>query len=376
MFLTQDGTEVFPIGMYDRPKNEDEWKKWSEAGINLVRCGSREHLDEAWSYGMYGWVTVPMVLAPDDDGAALAERIDELKDHRALAVWEVPDEAIWNAWFDDRIPRRLWTDSPEEIAAKNRRMDALVEGLARGSAIVRERDPGRRIWLNEAVLSPLDIVARCAGSLDIIGFDYYPIGVPEANFAYPMHLMGRDIDRFGAAAPRCGFWMVEQAFSYPDLIPEHCFGFPGDLPSVDDLRFMAWQAILHGSTGLLWFGSYTLKDPKLFMDDLMYVVSELRQTVEFLHSGPLPGITAEAHHSWRPSIMGCSCVVWRLGDRLLVLMINEDAHEIDLHIRGLDTIVAPSSLVPVNEPSSELTPLDAGYITPMRGHEVRLYIAE
>ncbi|OQB41275.1 MAG: hypothetical protein BWY06_00903 [Candidatus Latescibacteria bacterium ADurb.Bin168] len=72
--------------------------------------------------------------------------------------------------------------------------------------------------------------------------------------------------------------------------------------------------------------------------------------------------------------MGCSCTVWRLGDRMLVLMINEDAHSVDMHIRGLDDVVR-RGLVPVNEPSADLTPLDGGYITPMRGHEVRLYLA-
>ena len=199
-------------------------------------------------------------------------------------------------------------------------------------------------------------------------------GIPEDNFAWPMQLMGRDIDRFRAAAPNCAVWMIEQAFSYPDLLPQHCSHFPGGPPSRDELRFMAWQAIHHGTTGLFWYGSYTVKRPSPFMDDLMAVVSELRQTVDFVQNGPVPGITAEAHHTWRPSIMGCSCTVWRLGDRVLVFMINEDAHSVDMHIRGLDDVVQ-RGLVPVNEPSADLTPLDGGYVTPMRGHEVRLYLA-
>jgi len=37
--------------------------------------------------------------------------------------------------------------------------------------------------------------------------------------------------------------------------------------------------------------------------------------------------------------------------------------------------VVRGGLVPVNEPSADLTPLDGGFITPMRGHEVRLYLA-
>jgi len=229
------------------------------------------------------------------------------------------------------------------------------------------------IWLNEAVLSPLDVVARCAPSIDIIGFDYYPVGVDEENFSRPPELMGRDIDRFRAAAPGREFWIVEQAFSFPDL--GDTFGyFPGGFPTVDQARFMAWQAILHEATGLFWYGSGTAQRPAPFLDDLMTVVGELSQVTEFLERGPVPEVTGSAHHTWRPSIMGCSCVARRAGDRTFVLMINEDSHGVDMFVQGLDWI-SPEKLVPLNEPSSELTPLDGGIITPMNGYETRLYVA-
>lgn len=373
MQIRRDGRTIFPLGMYDRPKSGDEWTAWREAGINLIRCGSLDDLDEVREHGMFGWVSVPMILAADDDGTALGERIDELKDHPALTVWEAPDEAIWNAWWDTHIPRRMWAEPPEAIAEKARRIDDLLDGLARGTAIVRERDPSRMIWLNEAVLSPLDVVARCAPFIDIIGFDYYPYGVFDDNFSRPPQLMGRDIDRFRAAAPGREFWMVEQAFSFPDLGEGFSY-LPGGFPTLDQTRFMAWQAILHEATGLLWYGSGTAQRPAPFLDDLMTVVSEVDQVSEFLSAGPVPEVVGSAHHSWRPSIMGCSCIARRVGDRTFVLMINEDSHGVDMFVQGLDWI-DPQSLVPLNEPSSELTPLDGGIITPMNGYEMRLYVA-
>ena len=373
MFLRKNDELVFPLGMYDRPRSPEEWEAWRKAGINLVHCGNRENLDEAREHGMFGWITVPMVLADGDDGSALAAKVDELKDHPALAVWEAPDEAIWNGWYDDRIPRRLWTDSPEDVAAKNRKMDAIVRGMERGAAVVRKHDPSRKIWLNEAVLSPLDVLARCAAALDVIGFDIYPAGVDEDNFARPQQIMGKDIDRFRAAAPGKEFWMVEQAFSYPELSPMFS-GLPGGYPPKEQIRFMAWQAILHGSTGLLWYGSTSVKRPSAFLDELMSVIAEIDSVQEFLPYGPHPEVTARAHETWRPSIMGCSCEVRRKGDRALVLMINEDGHSVDMFISGLAEAL-PGDLRPINTPSADLTPLDGGFITPMKGYETRLYVA-
>ena len=54
-------------------------------------------------------------------------------------------------------------------------------------------------------------------------------------------------------------------------------------------------------------------------------------------------------------------------------MINEDSHAVDMMIHGLDWLT-PAEMVPLHEPSAELTPLDGGYITPMKGYETRVYL--
>ena len=45
---------------------------------------------------------------------ALAERVGSLKDHPALAVWEAPDEAVWNVYrLEDKIvTTRPWPMAP------------------------------------------------------------------------------------------------------------------------------------------------------------------------------------------------------------------------------------------------------------------------
>jgi len=41
------------------------------------------------------------------------------------------------------------------------------------------------------------------------------------------------------------------------------------VPSVDDFRFMAWVAINHGASGLLWFGSGFEKGPSPLLENLI-----------------------------------------------------------------------------------------------------------
>lgn len=76
MILRHDGQPMFTLGMYERPRDDREWKTWTDAGINLVCCHSREHLDENRKWGAFGWVPVPMILRDDDgDGAVLIRRV-------------------------------------------------------------------------------------------------------------------------------------------------------------------------------------------------------------------------------------------------------------------------------------------------------------
>ena len=136
--VSRDGQPLFALGMYERPRNDDEWRRWKEAGINLVKAGNREQLDENWKWGMHATVHAPMILADDDDGSKLVEFVNGLKDHPALEVWEAPDEAIWWAWRLERAqPPRFWGPHKEVAEERIARMDALVRGLTRGAALIR-----------------------------------------------------------------------------------------------------------------------------------------------------------------------------------------------------------------------------------------------
>ena len=373
MVLSWNGESVFALGMYEQPRTVDEWRKWSEAGINLVRCSSSDHLDRVSEWGMFGWVPVPLVLARGDDGSALAGMAEELCDHPALAVWEGPDEVIWHAWrLTPGKPTRFWQLPPDKAAELHRKMDEVIEGYERGVAVLRETDPHRKVWQNEACQSDQDSLARCLPFLDIIGFDYYPI--PEDR-GRPMNLMGRYVDRFRSTGPTKGLWVVQQAFSWSSLEHEGDRTKPVAYPSVDEYRFMAWQAIAHGATGLLWWGSHAEDRPAPHLDDLMRVVAELKDLHPFLAAGVISGVQTVQDTKRFPPILGVSCILRRAGGRTLLALVNEDPFPADAMLVGLDW-ADPRAMRPVNEPSSPITRVSDGYVTPMNGYEVRIYVTE
>lgn len=376
MVLRRDGQPVFTLGMYERPRDDGEWKRWTEAGINLVCSHSREHLDENARWGVFGWVPVPMILNDDDDGSALAERIHALADHPALAVWEAPDEAIWHApkLNPNSLGKRLWVQPPQVRAQVAERFDALVRGIGRGSALVRSIDPVRKLWLNESGSNQRTIARVCA-YLDIVGFDAYPV---PPRVQKPFHHIGLDLDRFRAIAPGKEIWMVEQGFAWANL-PDRPESGP-IYPTRGESRFMAWNAIIHGATGLLWWGSSYEKRPCPFLDDLMAVVRELNSVQPFLTGGEVISVRAFADtRSYPATATGIRHLCRCAGDATMLVLTNEDPFEQDAIVTGLDWL-KPGDLKLIHEPvgpsSSALTRIDEGFITPMGPYEARVYVAQ
>jgi len=64
------------------------------------------------------------------------------------------------------------------------------------------------------------------------------------------------------------------------------------VPSVDDFPFMAWVAISHGASGLLWFGSGFEKRLSPLLENLMEVVGELNGLQPYLVSSDISRVRA------------------------------------------------------------------------------------
>jgi hypothetical protein len=282
--LRLNGKRWFPLGMYAIPKDASGFQRISKAGFNLVRSGpTKENLDQIQQAGLQAWIPLGghSELRDATQAAQLDALISPLKDHPALAIWELPDEALWNvnyavqeAFWAERgqilpaireqeaagkdvsalknlyrelvaseavgdpqgmegklaelkkqvfppektfPPRRLLTASLEE-------QKALYQRLLNGYQTLRRVDPNHLVWQNHAPRNSIDLLARHADYCDLIGCDIYPY--PSGYTTGHSDLANRNLssvgdytDRFRRLAPDKGVLMVLQGFGWRNLNP-------------------------------------------------------------------------------------------------------------------------------------------------------------
>jgi len=385
--LVVDAKRFFPLGIYELPGDDAVLREMADAGFNLVRCSpSREPLDRVASAGLKAWIPLGgnLDVRSDADRRKLAEIIATYKDHPALIVWEGPDEPLWNVWYStflwfrneqpslfrkhieayeaDKLDRmqellkayrasldtadyalaedtalKLWTllgikpPKPDLLmtTAPDRSRE-LADGLLAGYELIRRMDPGRPVWINHAPRNTIADLAYFNRAGDIVGCDIYP--VPDAPQNGHSDLANRRIscvgdytDRMGAAAPGKPVWMVLQGFGWHDLrddapaSPE-----TGRRPTLAETKFMAYDAIVHGARGILYWGTHRVEKPSEFWHNLKRVVKELSgihnvlaAPIETLHVD----ITVEP--TLHSADKGIALVTKRVDNHLCLIMVNE-----------------------------------------------------
>jgi hypothetical protein len=284
-FLRIGGTPRLVIGLYELPQDEEKLGEIAECGFNLVRVPQDVGvLDQVRNHGLYAWICLggSVQLGADDaDGERrLAGTINTFKEHPALLVWELPDEALWNVWwrrfhwvfggqqgelrarikkaqadvppatvtrwrsladqaedYDVRglweraeaIYNTLWSELKAENPHSNWKMSQcpaesreLIAATKRGCEVVRRLDPEHPIWQNHAPRNSLGSLRRYNEMVDAAGCDIYPVpfnyGVGHSDLKDTnLSAVGAYTDRMDQAAPGKSVWMVLQGFGWRDI---------------------------------------------------------------------------------------------------------------------------------------------------------------
>jgi hypothetical protein len=258
-----DGQKIFPIGLSEPPPlggttrdGRDAWAEVASAGANFVRSGlrdwnlpqidnqiaaERQRMDVAATHGMYCWPRLgnagDLPPAPSGGQPSVKEQLlvkiaDGLKTHPALGAYKGVDEPAWGG-----VP---------------------PAGLARARTKLRTIDPDHPVVITQAPLGSVASLVPYRPAFDITGADIYPVAYPPGQHS---DLPNKDISVVGdvtkkmvAAAGGKPIWMTLQiAWSgispnqqRPDLVPR--------FPTLQEERFMAYQAIVDGARGLVFFG--------------------------------------------------------------------------------------------------------------------------
>jgi hypothetical protein len=247
-----NGRKVFPITMSPgpptrskTPTGRDSLDELREAGVLLirmvqngdwnseVRSKQSAQLDWAQEHGMYCMVNlreVSQFRAGDaKTEGALRQLVKEFKNHPALGLWKNKDEAWWG-----------------KVSAAD---------LKRGYDVIKAEDPNHPVEQTHAPRGTVKDLQPYNDAADILALDIYPVGVPPGTHSL---LPNKQISMVGdwtkflveVAHGERSFWMIEQIAWSGVARPGRQLVFPTFRQS----RYMAYQAIINGARGLMFFG--------------------------------------------------------------------------------------------------------------------------
>src|SRR5882724_1692004 len=260
--LVVDGQKVFAIGLSEAPPmggktrdGRDAWAEVASVGVNFVRTGLRDWglqqidsqiaaeragMDAAAAHGMYCWprlgnagnLPAPTGGQPSVPEQLLVRIANGLKTHPALGAYKGVDEPAWGG--------------------------VAPAGLTRARTKLRTIDPDHPVVITQAPLGSGASLVPYRPAFDITGADIYPVAYPPGRHSdlpnKDISLVGDVTKKMVQAAGGKPLWMTLQiAWSgitpnqqNPNRVPR--------FPTLQEERFMAYQAIVDGARGLVFFG--------------------------------------------------------------------------------------------------------------------------
>lgn len=338
--------------------------------------GKREELDRLAKHGLYGWVNTGNAIDFSRDRTTrenqLKSLVTELGNHPALLVWEVPDEALWNVWYACMVfaeqekkvilqhineiqnetektelqnllnqadayrkegDYQNWEKTraafrarcglpplPEEalLSTAQSRAETLAEGMVIGYQYLKSLDARHPVWMNHAPRNSVEQLALFGKAADIVGCDIYPVPSQRTGHSdladTSLSAVGAYTLRMQSSAPNKPVWMVLQGFGWADLDPAADARKREEQrrPTKDESRFMAYDAIVRGARGILYWGTSQIEKDSTLWNDLLDLAKELSQLQPVLSA---PDSTLPLHISIEPA--------WGSVDRSVVILPKE-----------------------------------------------------
>jgi len=261
--ITVDGKRTLIIGSYSEAKSDRPYAELAEAGFNLVHTGANsDALDKARAAGLMTWVSVGAIDPQNKEATSksIGDAVLKVKDHPALAFIETVDEPAWT-WMkaDIRVPWQVLADT---------------------FAVIKQADPNHLVYTNQAPTNLVKTLRPYNAGTDIVACDIYPVnpGGLMSMFAlfpdgYQGDLNNEHISQVGeyvdkmrqVTGPNRPLFMVLQAFAWEALTSDKDVVEPREerivYPSYAQSRFMAFQSLIKGANGIIYWGSHTMPQP-------------------------------------------------------------------------------------------------------------------
>lgn len=276
----------------------------------------------------------------------LTELVNRFKNHPALAVWEVPDEALWNLGYPGLEFLFYGSQSSQEqqdsiLKVLSASIPEKAQGIAEGCEQLKHLDPLHPIWMNHAPRNTISQLRLFSKAADIVGCDIYPEKEGENGHSdlidHSLSAVGGYTDIMQNSSPGKPIWMVLQAFSWELLenpLPEHLNHEM--FPTYKHSRIMAWDAILHGAKGILYWGSYKVSSKSLFWASILGVTKEIAALEPFLIGNELKDKIKIEPIQFTSSVpTRVACTLRKYNDDYLLVVLQEDLSQA-INVSGLD----------------------------------------
>ena len=366
--LQIDGNREFIIGSYHHPKSDNPFKELRDNGYNYVHVSpDTEQLDSASTYNLKTWITTGIVGNNDkSDTLRIIELVKSYKDHQSLLCWEIADEPAFN-----------WNNPKPRITH-----DKMLETYS----LIKSNDNEHLVFTNHGPVNLISTLQKYNSSTDIVGVDVYPVipqGIAPTYALYPDGLQG---DLLNPYISQVGEYIekmkkvvndskpvfaVLQGFSWEMLKPEG----ERDLsmiqyPTYEESRFMAYNAIVHGANGILYWGTNYTPQPSDFMDALNKVTKELAELQTVLASETIDLDIEKEYHELRYSIdSGIEFIVKNLNSKTFLITVNSDKNPVKVSFKNLTGFSKASVL---NE-NRNLDIIDANFTDSYKPFDVHIY---
>ena len=310
MFI--DGKPFFAIGCWGNRgpiSREESYYRLSDLGFNMVMCGgsSLDAVDAAGMYAMLG-MNSGRIFAdiPEKDKLEhviqLAEGYKRTLAHPALVCYFSVDEPNWRG--------------------------VQLGPYQTGYRLFRDYvDPWRPVFLNEAPRGTAEALRPSGDACDIYGIDIYPIPSPNNHSELDDKTatsVGRYTDMCRVTVRgRKPVWMTLQGFAWGQLYQREEI-----YPTLEESRFMAYDAIAHGATGLFYWGLWLGKGQSdEFLANLKLTLHEITAAGPFLVGDTIEGECSTSTPNIRVMHKRCAS-----GDLWIVL--NESAETRQVELKG------------------------------------------
>ena len=435
--LNVDGKRLFVLGLYENPKEDAKVAEAAAAGFNLVHSpADAASVNRLWDKGLYAWANTGYAIDFSGDPAKGKEELAKMAGNLAslpgFLVWEVPDEALWNAWYGatqwrrgaeprqqrelidaltdaalkeklnamrseaevayataqpeagekiaDAIWRELGKEPPQpdlNLSNAPERAAKLGDGMVAGYAFLKETDPAHPIWMNHAPRNSIGQLAFFNRAADIVGCDIYP--VPQGKVGHSdlsdttMASVGGYTRRMMEAAPGKPAWMVLQGFGWADLNETAGAEERSSMrkPRPDESRFMAYDAIVNGARGILYWGTAYIGEDKTFWTELCALITELKDLQPVL-SAPDAALDVKVTlaQTWGSLDRGIRVLPKQVGGQVHLIVVNEWLDPLRYTLNGLDSLNGKQ----YKDSSTGLTAtVENGALTlPIRGYGVHV----